>query len=174
MTHLRMLASGAAAASLIVSSSFVAPASATPSGPTPGVSFVPSLIVNGDFGTLHVNTPGDKTDKWGMMLKTLDETGISADRLTVQESGFSGWHAHPGPVFVTVTQGSITWFDGSDPLCVSRTFTVGESFIEDAYVVHNVVNASASADAEFIAIAIKPEDADGLAFRLDRPEPTNC
>ncbi len=169
MNYRRIITAGACATALVASSFLVVPALATP-----GSGFAPNPIVSGHFGTLQVNTPGDKTGKWGLFLKTLDDTDISSDRLTLQASGYSGWHAHPGPVFVTVTQGSIIWYDGSDPLCTAHTYNVGESFIEDAYRVHNVANASNSATAEFIAIAIKPEGFAGPAFRLDRPMPNNC
>ncbi|HXG81003.1 MAG TPA: cupin domain-containing protein [Sphingomicrobium sp.] len=141
---------------------------------TPGSGFAPSPIVNGHFGTLNENTAGDKTGQWGMILKTLDDTDIGADRLTLQPNGYSGWHAHPANVFVTVTQGSVTWYDGSDGLCTPHTYSAGQSFIERAYRVHNVVNASGSATAEFVAIVIKPEGFVGPAFRLDRAKPNNC
>ncbi len=168
MNHLRIFSTGAIAASL------AAAALLTPAEATPGNGFAPASIVNGHFGTLNENTAGDKTGKWGLHLKTLDDTDIGADRLTVAPGGFSGWHAHPAPVFVTVTQGSIVWVDGSNPLCTEHTYNIGESFIEDAYAVHNVRNASNSASAEFVAIVIKPEGFVGPAFRLDRPEPNNC
>lgn len=147
---------------------------ATPALATPGSGFAPSGIANGHFGKLQVNTAGDKTGKWGLILKTLDETDMGVDRLTIQPAGFSGWHAHPGPVFVTVTQGSVTWYNGSDPLCGATTYSAGESFIEPAYGVHNVANASMSAGAEYVAITIKPDGFVGPAFRLDRAEPNNC
>lgn len=159
----------AAAAALITSTIFVTPALATP-----GQGFAPSPVVNGSFGRLNVNTAGDKTGKWGLILKTLDETDMGVDRLSVAAGGFSGWHAHPAPVFVTVTQGTIIWFDGSDPLCTAHTYAAGESFIEQAYVPHNVMNASGSNTAEFVAIVIKPAGFVGPAFRLDRAEPNNC
>jgi len=143
----------------------------TPALATPGTGFAGSPIVNGQFGTLDVKTAGEKTDHWGMILKTKDDTDVGSDRLTVQPGGFSGWHAHPAAVFVTVTQGSIIWYDGSNPLCTPHTYVAGNSFIEDAYRVHNVQNASNSATAEFIAIRINPT---GVGFRLDRPEPNNC
>lgn len=164
-----IIATCAATAVLVTTSSLVAPALATP-----GQNFAPAPIVNGHFGTLHVNTPGNKTGKWGMNLKTLAPTDIGADRLTVQGGGFSGWHAHPAPVFVTVTQGSIIWYDGSNPLCTPNTYSAGQSFIEDAYVIHNVANASASETAEFIAIVIKPVGFVGPPFRIDRAKPSNC
>ena len=169
MNYLRTIIVGASAVALVASSLLVVPALATP-----GSGFAPAAIVNGHFGTLNVNTSGDKTGKWGLHLKTLDDTDIGADRLTVQPSGFSGWHAHPSPVFVTVTHGSIIWYDGSNPLCTPHTYNMGDSFIEAAYKVHDVRNASNSDTAEFIAIVIKPAGFVGPTFRLDRPEPNNC
>lgn len=141
---------------------------------TPGSGFTPTPIVNGHFGTLNENTAGDKTGQWGMILKTLDDTDIGADRLSLAAGAYSGWHAHPSHVFVTVTQGSVTWYDGSDPLCTSHTYTTGQSFIERAYRIHNVRNASNSATAEYVTVIIRPEGFVGAAFRLDRPMPNNC
>ena len=168
MTHLRTL-SIAGAAALVASSLSIAPAIATP-----GSGFAPSPIVNGHFGTLNENTAGDKTGKWGLILKTLDSTDIGADRLTVQPQGVSGWHAHPSPVFVTVTQGTIEWYD--DALCAAHTYTVGESFIEAPYRAHNVRNPAAPGGqvAEFVAVVIKPAGFVGASFRLDRDEPSSC
>ena len=145
-----------------------------PAMPTPGSGFAPSPIVNGHFGTLNENTASDKTGQWGMILKTLDATDIGADSLTLQPGGYSGWHAHPANVFVTVTQGSVVWYDGSNPLCTPHSYSAGQSFIESAYRIHDVRNASNSASAEFVAIVIKPEGFAGPAFRLDRAEPNNC
>ena len=137
MHHLHTIICGVGASTLLTSSFLISPAFATP-----GQGFAPSPIVNGNFGTLNVNTSKDKTDKWGLLLKTLDSTDIGADRLTVQAGGVSGWHAHPAPVFVTVTQGSIVWYNGSDPLCSGQAYSAGQSFIEDAYVTHNVPSAN--------------------------------
>jgi len=165
----RMIQVGGAAVVVVASVLIVPGASATS-----GSGFVPSPIVNGHFGTLNINTAGNKTGKWGLMLKTLDDTDVGADRLTVQPGGYSGWHAHPGPVLVTVTQGSVDWYDGSDPVCPAHHYSQGQSFIENAYRVHNVRNASSSENAEFVATTIKPMGFVGPAFRLDEPEPTNC
>ena len=163
------IAAGASSVALSASTLFAAPALATP-----GSGFVPSGIVTGHFGSIQLNTAGNKTDKWGMILKTLDDTDVGADKLTVAPDGVAGWHAHPSAVFVTVTQGSIVWTNGSDPLCTSYTYSAGQSFIEDAYIIHNVRNASSSQGAEFIAIHINPTGTSGPSFRLDRPAPNNC
>ena len=47
--------------------------------------------------------------------------------LTFQRGDRTPWHYHPGPTFVTVQQGEIT-FQQSD--CSTRTYTAGQSFVE--------------------------------------------
>lgn len=152
----------------------IAPASATP-----GSGFAPTSIARGHYGALDVKAEKDSsTDKWDMQLKTKDDTIFNIDKLTVVPGGQSGWHAHPAPVFATVTLGEIQWYDGTDPLCGWKTLNVGDSFIEGAYEPHLVRNAT-GAPAEFIAVSIAPAQAAvpppaGIGFRLDRPKPTNC
>ncbi len=164
-----MIIGTAAAAVLIASSAALA---------TPGSGFTPSGIVIGHYGLIHLdrsNLARDNDLKWGMTLTTTDDTDVGADRLTVAPGGVSGWHKHPSAVFVTVTSGSIVWTNGSNPLCPSHTYTAGQSFIEEAYVIHNVRNASNSVGAEFIAIHVNPTGTSGPPFRIDVPSvPNNC
>ncbi|HEU4810005.1 MAG TPA: cupin domain-containing protein [Sphingomicrobium sp.] len=173
MTRLPTVVGRAAAFALVASPLFVSSA-----GATPGSGFTPSGIVSGQFGEIHLsrsNQAKNKDLKWGMTLTTTDDTDVGADRLTVAPSGTAGWHTHPSAVFVTVTSGSIVWTDGSDPQCPSTTYSAGQSFIEDAYVVHNVRNASDSVGAEFIAIHLNPTGTSGPSFRIDVPDvPDNC
>lgn len=145
---------------------------AGPALATPGSGFQPSPIVNGHFGSLDVKA--EKVGKWDLLLKTKDDTDVGADRLTVQPQGYSGWHSHPAPVLVTVTQGTVEWYD--EALCTANTYTVGQSYIEPAGRAHNVRNPApvGGAVAEFVAIVIKPEGFVGPAFRLDEAEPNNC
>jgi quercetin dioxygenase-like cupin family protein len=166
MKSVRASISGAAAAALLASSLFVAPALATPAAGT-----TPAPIVNGHFGTVDEKTAGEKTGHWGMILKTKDDTDVGSDQVTIQGGGYTGWHSHPAAVFITVTQGSIVWYDGSDPVCGAHTYTAGESFIESAGRVHNAKNASASSTAQFIAVRVNPT---GVPFRIDERQPTNC
>lgn len=145
-----------------------------PAQATPGSGFTPSGIVAGHFGTIDVKTESDKVGHWGMILKTKDDTDVGADRLSVAPGGYSGWHSHPSAVFVTVTHGTIVWYDGDNPVCPGHTYHTGDSFIEPAFHVHNVKNASNSSSAEFIASHINPTGTSGPAFRVDEGKPTNC
>ena len=166
MQTIRIVTTAASAAALLASAVIVSPALATP-----GHGFAPSGIVVGHYGPIDVDSTWSP---WEMHLTATPDTDVGADKLTVQPGGESGWHAHPSAVFVTVTQGSIKWQNGSDPLCPKHTYTAGQSFIEQAGVNHNVRNASKTDAAEFIAIHINPTGTSGPGFRLDRPKPTNC
>src|SRR5215469_17783903 len=33
---------------------------------------------------------------------------------TIAPGGSTGWHSHPGPAFIVVTQGTLTVYDGND------------------------------------------------------------
>lgn len=165
---MKPLTVGGAAAALLLSS---------PAFATQGSGFHPSGVVLGHFGSVHLDTSNlarDKDLKWSMVLRTSDDTDVGVDRVSMDPGGFTGWHAHPSAVFVTVTVGSIVWSDGSNPVCPSHTYSAGQSFIEDAYIIHNVRNASNSSPAEFIGTHINPTGTSGPNFVLDRPEPNNC
>ena len=51
-------------------------------------------------------------------------------QITVQPNGFTGWHSHPGPAFVTVAQGTFTYYDGDDETCTGIPYGPGESFVD--------------------------------------------
>lgn len=141
---------------------------------TPGSGIAVSNIANGRFGTIQVNTDGDKTGKWGMLLKTLEDSDVGADRVILQPQGSGGWHSHPAPNFLIVTQGSIEWRDSQ--MCDYRTLNVGDTVIEQAYRAHDARNPAPPGGpvAEIIAVRIKPTAVVGPAFRIDEPEPNNC
>ena len=163
MKNLTTMTVSASVAALLATSIFVVPALATP-----GSGFAAAPIVSGHFGTLDVKTASDKTDHWGLLLKTKDATDIAVDRLTVAPGGFSGWHSHVGPVFVTVVSGEITVYQQAD--CSYQTYRAGDAFIEKAQRAHFVKNNTGT-PAEFVAIQIVPT---GALFRVDEQPPTTC
>ena len=142
---------------------------ATPASSTPASGFVATPVAAGDFGS-NLDVKADKIEHWDLTLKAKDDTLTGINRVTVQPGGHSGWHSHPIPIFLTVTVGEIQWFDGSDPLCPPKTYHVGDSFVEPANRIHNVVNATGSV-AEFYAVRFNPA---GITFFIDQPEPNNC
>ena len=133
---------------------------------TPGSGFVRTPLSGGHFGELDVKAV--KVGHWDLFLKTKDATDITVDRLTVAPGGFSGWHSHVGPVFVTVVSGEITVYQKAD--CSYQTYRAGDAFIEKAQRAHFVKNNTGT-PAEFVAIQIVPT---GALFRVDEQPPTTC
>jgi quercetin dioxygenase-like cupin family protein len=156
----KCVAVAAATAALAIGAMQIAPALATP-----GSGFAPSPVVTGQFGSIHtISHKDDRWPTWDLLFKTKANTDLGVDLLTVQPGGFSGWHSHAGPVYITVKTGAITWYAAD---CSSRTLHAGDTFIEQAHTVHFVENA-ADEVTTFVAVAPRPRGAPG---RLDADEP---
>jgi quercetin dioxygenase-like cupin family protein len=164
MLHLRTITTRAAA-TVLCACLTAAPALAQP------VGLSVTNIVTGHYGTVDVKTESQKVGHWGMILKTKDDTDMGADQVTLQGGGQTGWHNHPAAVFVTVVSGSIVWYDAANAMCPGTTYSAGQSFIEDAYVIHNAMNASQGTPAVFIGMHINPT---GVPFVVGQPQPGNC
>lgn len=137
-----------------------------PAAATPGSGFAPGPIVVGDFNPfLTISHKDSRWPDWDLLFRTKDRTDLGVDVLTVQPGGYSGWHSHAGPIYVTVKAGSVTWYRGSD--CAAQTFYVGDTYIEQAHTVHFVRNEGSDV-ATLVAVAPRPHGAPG---RLDAPAP---
>jgi hypothetical protein len=76
----------------------------------------------------------------GIHLHTTDEVNVKTTYSRVVPSAIppfsSGWHYHNGPVFVTVTVGTLTLFDR---VCHPRDVKAGHSYIESTGQVLNAM-----------------------------------
>ena len=81
----------------------------------------------------------------------------------------TGWHSHPGPVFITVTQGTLTYYHYDDPTCTPHTVTAGQGFVDDGH--GHLVRNETDQPAQDVSVIIAPV---GGAFRtnLDAPHPS--
>jgi quercetin dioxygenase-like cupin family protein len=59
-----------------------------------------------------------------------DAADTIVQQITGQPGGFTGWHSHPGPAFVTVAQGTFTYYAGDDASCTGIPYGPGESFVD--------------------------------------------
>src|SRR6185295_8240644 len=57
----------------------------------------------------------------------------------------TGWHTHPGPVFVTVTSGTLIYHVHDDPTCTPHYVSARHGFVDDGqgHVVRNESDESA-------------------------------
>jgi quercetin dioxygenase-like cupin family protein len=105
-------------------------------------------------GGLMINTDRIK-------FQTKEATDVAVFSVTYDPGGFSGWHTHPGIVFVTVETGAVIRTVG----CSSSTYHAGETFVEsDEQAVGAVANASTVDPALLLVTQIVPS---GSARRVD-------
>ena len=95
-----------------------------------------------------------------------DPVDIVVQRHDFAPGANSGWHQHPGPIFITVTQGTLTFYEYNDPTCTPHVYTQGQGFVDtgDGHIGFNRTNQPASD----VAVAIAPV---GGAFRTELSAP---
>jgi quercetin dioxygenase-like cupin family protein len=96
---------------------------------------------------------------------------VATSQLTWPADSRTGWHYHPGLVFITVTSGSLTLFARTKSGCPSTTYQAGQTFLERPGQVVNVVNSGGSTAANVVTIIGIPL---GQPARVDVPAPAGC
>jgi len=100
-----------------------------------------------------------------------DREDIVMRELTIAPGGNGGWHSHPGPSYVIVTQGTVSLYHGDDPTCTAQRFGPGEGFVEgpgDVHIPRNEGTTVATLLVVFLDVPV------GGAFRIDAPSPGTC
>lgn len=114
----------------------------------------------------------DKLADYEIRLEAPQPIDVATQIVTFQPGGNSGWHTHDGPVLFTVKTGTLTVYEGEDPLCTALVFPAGTGAVEagDSHHVHMVRNETNSV-AEALVTYLSPV---GAPLRSDRPNPGNC
>jgi hypothetical protein len=87
---------------------------------------------------------------------------VVALRITLPPGASTGWHRHPGPGFMVVTQGAVTVYAND---CTKTTYTKGQAYVEVPGLV-NLVRNDGAEPAVFVGSFVVPSTA---ALRLDVP-----
>ncbi len=103
---------------------------------TSSQGFTGTTVAKATFGEIDshvVAEPG-----WQEKIKTQGASDLYVQQNTWDQSACggcipsSGWHTHPGPSLVIVTQGTVTEYDGDDPACTPHVYSAGgpNSFVD--------------------------------------------
>lgn len=85
--------------------------------------------------------------------RTKEPTTMVFQRVTYAPGADSGWHFHPGVVFVSVTQGEVTrWVR-----CQSHTYKAGESFLETGQQPEGKLVNTGTDEAKLVALFVVPQ-----------------
>jgi quercetin dioxygenase-like cupin family protein len=132
---------------------------------TPIVGLIsPLLSVGNNSANLHAY--GRATTATGepfeVMLRTQGPSTYSTQVAAFGFPAHNGWHSHPGMVVVTVTSGSITWYDQN---CAPTVYKKGDSWLEGSQV------HAFKANSKGVQLAAWFITAQGEALRIDQPAP---
>jgi len=106
--------------------------------------------------------PNQKANPWRGTYKA--PWDVIALRVTLPPGGSTGWHRHPGPGFMVVTQGAVAVYAND---CTKTAYTKGQAYVEVPGLV-NLVRNDGSEPAVFVGSFVVPTTA---SLRLDVTTP---
>ncbi len=131
---------------------------------SPAVGVTPTLIGRGTFERFKVKTDNQSTFDFMAQAKPAMDMVV---RINDYAAGAStGWHTHPGPVFITVTQGEVTFYEVDDPTCSPTVVKAGEGYVDTGH--GHIGRNETGSPARDVAVVIAPV---GGAFRSELPAP---
>ena len=140
--------------------------------PACGLSTVILALEHYPSGSLDLMC--NEFDSYGWFFKTIvkGDSDVYIVQNTFPPGAHTEWHTHPGPSLVTVTAGTITAYEASDPTCTPHVYHTGDSFTDlgcgDVHLLRNEGTTSAVT----IAVQVIPA---GQPRRIDvSPAPANC
>lgn len=142
---------------------------------SPVLGVTPTVLVRGSYEAFKVKS---EEQALGFQAKSRSPVDIVVRQhdyapSTPEVTTTTGWHTHPGPVFITVVEGTLTFYEYDDPTCTPQVLTATDTF-KPGYVDtghgHMVRNEKTDQPAKDITVIIAPP---GEAFRgeLDAPNP---
>jgi hypothetical protein len=146
---------------------------------TQSQAFSSTTLAKATFGQIDshvVAEPG-----WQEKIKTHGDSDLYVQQNTWDPSvcdnkcvPSSGWHTHPGPSFVIVTQGTVTEYDGDDPTCTPHVYSANgtNAFIDIGGGAVHIIRDESGAVAKTTVVQLIPAAAQR---RQDvTPAPGNC
>ena len=120
-----------------------------------------------DDQTLNVKR---KTDDWYVDIKSKPATDVAVQTVLFQPAGQSGWHSHPGPVFIQVVYGTLAFYESDDPTCTAIIRTKGQGYLDLGEHAHIARNETADTARTVVTYFAPP----GADLKIDEPAPGNC
>jgi quercetin dioxygenase-like cupin family protein len=132
---------------------------------TPGCGFTSTNLSVGTFPSGALNLMCRDLPDWLLITRVRGDSDVYVSERTIQPGGQTGWHTHPGPTLITVTEGTVTDYQDN---CTFTTYSAGETFTDPGCGdVHNVVNEG-GVEVRAVAVQIVPH---GAPLRIDANDP---
>jgi quercetin dioxygenase-like cupin family protein len=131
---------------------------------SPPMGVTPTVLARGTYDGFKVKSPRKSPVDF-------QATSKSPIDFVVRQHDYApgshtGWHTHPGPVFITVTQGQLTYYEYDDPECTPTVVSAGQGFVDDGY--GHIVRNETDQPARDVSVITAPV---GGAFRGELAAP---
>ena len=154
---------------LFVGAALVAGISAGRAWATSGSGTQSTLVGRATFDDpINVRRVGE--DKWKVDIKAKPALDVAVQSIVFQPGAQSGWHSHPGPVFISVVEGEMTFYESDDPDCEPIVRRAGEGYLDVGDHAHIARNETGEPATNVVTYFAPP----GAALRIDEPAPGNC
>jgi len=108
-------------------------------GPAQGVTA--TLIGRATYGRFKVKTPPSDSEQENHDSQVnLDFTAQAKPGMDMVVRTFdylpgstTGWHTHPGPVFINVISGTVAFYELDDPTCTPKVVTAGQGYVDTGH-----------------------------------------
>ena len=107
-------------------------------GPAQGVT--PTLIGRATYGRFKVKTvapesEGEANSPIGLDFMAQAKPGMDMVVRTFDylPGSTTGWHTHPGPVFINVISGTVTFYELDDPTCTPKVVMAGQGYVDTGH-----------------------------------------
>ena len=134
---------------------------------SPAVGVQPTLLARGAYEDFKVKSIKGSPVEFDVKAKSVVDVVVRKHDYAV--ASHTGWHSHPGPVFITVTEGTLTYYLYDDPTCTPHEVSKGSGFVDDGRG-HMVRNESGQ-PAQDVSVIIAPPAPALFRGELDAPNP---
>jgi Cupin domain len=134
---------------------------------SPAMGVQPTLLARGAYEDFKVKAVKGSPVEFDVKAKSVVDVVVRKHDYAV--GSHTGWHSHPGPVFITVTDGTLTYYLYDDPTCAPHVVTKGSGFVDDGRG-HMVRNESGQ-PAQDVSVIIAPPVPALFRGELDAPNP---
>ena len=94
----------------------------------------PTVLARGTYDAFKVKSPHDSPVNFKAKAKSPVDFVVRRHDYAI--GAYTGWHTHPGPVFITVTQGELTYYHYGDPTCTPHVVTAGHGLVDNGSGPH--------------------------------------
>ena len=137
---------------------------------TPGSGTQSMLIGRATFEEAFKVKRQERPIDWQVKVQAKPALDVAVQMITFQPGGHSGWHSHPGPVFISVVAGEMTFYEGDDPNCAPVVRHAGQGFLDTGEHAHIARNETTAPATNVVTYFVPP----GSPLRTDAPNPGNC